>query len=165
MFDEMGSSGGRLQDTVIAEASWVARVLPLATFVVAGALAMFVASTFAGAFVAFLFVVVGLAIDWRIRAMRLAVTTAGVHVVNFASEHTFGLDTVRLETEEEASQWPADDLPAAMKNTSGEEPKIGSLYLADGAGKRMKVAVAPSYGYRRITIVEDLKIAIARRAL
>ena len=165
MFDEMGSSGGRLQDTVIAKASWVARVLPFVFFIVAGAIAMLVAPNLALAFGGFLWLVAGLVMDWRIRGMRLAVTSSGVHVVNFASEHTFNLDTVRLETEEEASGWPADDLPAAMKNSSGGEPKIGSLYIADGAGKRMRVAVAPAYGHRRIVILEDLKIAIARHAL
>ncbi len=164
MFDEMGNAGGRVEDVVVAKASkWIPRALLLSQLLVLAVVIWVSDTSIAGIAVVVGFVASALIIDARIRAMGLTVKSSGVHVVNFASSHVFDLDTVQIETEHVATGWPADDIPAAMK--SGEAPKLGSLYLSNGADTRMKVGVAPSYGTRLESIVDDLKIAIARHRI
>lgn len=104
-------------------------------------------------------------IDRRVGAMKLAVGEGSVEVVNFLSSHFFDLDTVRVETEVEASHWPADDIPTAMSRPKGDVPKIGSLHLSDELGRRIRVGVVPSYGGRVREIVDDLNVAIAKHRL
>ena len=104
-------------------------------------------------------------IDLRVGAMKLAISEGSVEVVNFLSSHFFDLDTVRVETEEEESHWPADDIPTAMSKPKGDVPKIGSLHLSDELGRRIRVGVVPSYGTRVREIVDDLNVAIAKHRL
>lgn len=104
-------------------------------------------------------------VDLRVGSMKLAVGEGSVEVVNFLSSHVFDLDTVRVETEEEESHWPADDIPTAMGKSSDDVPKIGSLHLSDELGRRIRVGVIPSYGARAREITDDLNVAIAKHRL
>jgi len=97
----------------------------------------------------------------RAAKMGLFLTPEAVEVVNFFGEHSFDRETVKIELVDEASSWPADDIPAAMKESSGNEtPAISMLYLSDASGQRARVQVAPSYGSRTTRIVRDLWVAL-----
>jgi len=96
--------------------------------------------------------------------MRLALSGDRVEVVNFLSSASFNVHTVKIDVKEEASNWPRDDIPAAVREPSsdGSVPNINALYLSDGDGRRIRVGVAPSYGGRTAIIVDDLRAAIAK---
>lgn len=164
MFDRTPDSGDRPGAITVATATrWPIRVLLCG--VLAGPIVYLATSSqsVAGVLLLLFLLVLAYAIDSRVGAMRLGVSPSGVEVVNFMSSHVFDLESVNIETEEEQSHWPADDLPRGT--VSGNEPTIGSLHLSDGSGRRLRVGVVPSYGRRAITIIEDLKVAIARHRL
>ena len=97
----------------------------------------------------------------RASKMGLFLTKDSVEVVNFFGEHSLDRKTIRIELEDEASSWPADDIPAAMREASGTDaPPVTSLYLSDESGQRARVGVAPSFGSRSAEIVRDLWSAL-----
>lgn len=151
------SSGG---ETVVAELSRATVRVGVVLLLVFPALALvWFNLSVVNAASAILLLILASLIDSRAGAMRLAVGSGGVKVVNFFSSHVFALDTVRIEAEQETSPWPADDVPAAMNKR--EAPRVGALYISDDSSERVRVGVVPSYGGRMGTIVQDLNLAVA----
>lgn len=116
--------------------------------------------------------VVGLAV-FRASRMGLFVSRDSVDVVNFLSQGSFDRSSVQIEFEGELSQWPGDDIPAAIRtgvtppgelsdsaHVSQTAPSIRALYVGDDSGERIRVNVVPSYGDRANRIVEDLRSAL-----
>ncbi len=145
------------ETVVLASSSGIARVslaLYLVAFVVVPAFYLpfnlsFVVSVFVAA-------AIGVGGYVRFRSMRLVVGDENVTVVNMLNQHSLDTATARIVAKDENGFWAEGEL---------QQGRASVLTLTDASDQQVMVGVAPTFGDRHRSVIEDFNIALARHRL